>query len=125
VRASWSWPSVLRRWCRIRGRGRIGHFREEDQEPESPWNSSKLDHLIFFQKIVPCDSGISKAEIFKDFVESACVVGRDEDHELDVFGKTRGSMESEGVAADEEELNFPREAQFDKFANVGVKCHRH
>lgn len=61
----------------------------------------------------------------ENLVETFCVVWRDEDHEVDVFGEARCSVEGESIAADEEELNFLREAQFDKLANFGVKCHRH
>ena len=54
----------------------------------------------------------------KDSFQSLGVLRRTSDEEIDVFCESRITMESDGVTANDEEVNFRREAQCDKVGEI-------
>lgn len=88
-------------------------------------STSELNDLIGFQEVIAGNPYATESKTFEDLREFVGIFGRNENHEVNVFGEARGTVEGERVAADEKKLNFLREAQFDKLANVGVKSGLH
>lgn len=72
------------------------------------------------RKIITGNSAYFESKGLDDTEKLVCVFGRYEHHQIDVLRKARCAVKRERVAADEEEINFPREAQFDELSDVLV-----
>ena len=79
--------------------------------------------MITLKKIFAFDPSTAETELIKNRRELISISRRDENHEIDVLGESRGTVKGERVSIHEQELNFPREAQCDELSDVLVKYH--
>ena len=72
------------------------------------------------RKVIAGDSSVCESERLDYSEKLVGVSGRYGHHQIDVLRKAGCAVKRERVAADEEEINFPREAQFDELSDVLV-----
>jgi hypothetical protein len=72
------------------------------------------------RKVIAGDSSVCESERLDHSKKLVGVFGRYEHHQMDVLRKAGCAVKRERIAADEEEIDVPREAQFDERSDVLV-----
>lgn len=111
----------------VEGNGNAGspcllpcHSADAGEQVDAVWRATQLDDLSDFKEVPAGDSSVCESRRLDHSKKLVGVFGRYEHHQIDVLRKAGCAVKRERVAADEEEINFPREAQFDELSDVLV-----
>lgn len=99
------------------------HSADAGEQVDAVRCAPQLNDLSGHEKVIAGDSGVSESKGLDHSKKLVGVFGRYGHHQIDVLRKAWCTVKRERVAADEEEINFPREAQSDELSDALVQCH--